>query len=402
MIWDDVPFVQMVAYGNAEQRFFRDHGDLFDVVTLPGTVATFFQQGAGGFVLALRKPYFIDPRSSVLQSRTLLPERQEPRHIRLAAVHGPRAAEIFAGRSITVDDLDEELRREMVEVMLDFQREYAERSSQKLSEYQRLLGEEPETDPLSPHWLTPPYFRAFAYGDGWYRASLDMAQRAASERFSVPVVPVICIRKQAIGAAGAIARDWSGEFPARLLWVDKLDGYHDEVSDLIDFLRLIAALREGGRVLNLFGDYFSILAMKVGLSGVGHGVGYGESREAFARGGGLPAERYYLPTLHRFYPPEDAELFLRLAADERLLCGCSVCARYRDDNVLPVSSMSREDMLIHFLQKRRDEIDHVQNTDVSDLIDELAEAEEGIAPAVRRGIDMGHLARWREALQAFV
>ncbi|MCH7545403.1 MAG: hypothetical protein IID30_03245, partial [Planctomycetes bacterium] len=90
MIWDDERFVQMVAYGNAEQRFFRDYGHLFNVVTLPGTVATFFQQGAGGFVLALNKPYFIDPRTSVLQGRFQGEGREEPRHVRLAAAHGPR------------------------------------------------------------------------------------------------------------------------------------------------------------------------------------------------------------------------------------------------------------------------------------------------------------------------
>lgn len=407
MIWDDVPFVQMVAYGNAEQRFFRDHRHLFDVVTLPGTVATFFQQGAGGFVLALKKPYFIDPRTSVLQSRIQLEGRQEPRHVRLAAVHGPRAAAIFAERSIRVEDLDQGFRREMLEAMLDFQIRYAESSSQKLSEYMRILGQEPETEPLSPHWLTPPYFRASTYGDDWYHASLDMAQQAVRQRLALPVVPVICIRKEALGDARNIARDWSEGFVARLLWVDKLDGYRDEAEELNHFLQLIRALTEGGGLIfNLFGDYFSILAMKVGLSGVGHGVGYGESREALARVGGLPAERYYLPALHRFYPPADAELILQLAAeaaDERLVCDCRVCEPYRDDNVLAVSRMSRDDMLAHFLIKRREEIKHAASTSLRQLVEELEGALDVARAVVARlpassGVQVDHLDRWRQAL----
>jgi hypothetical protein len=234
-----------------------------------------------------------------------------------------------------------------------------------------------------------------------------MAKRALGERLTLPVVPIVCVRKICLlddGACARIADDWAGEFPIRLLWIDKLDGYRDPVSDLKAFLDLVSAFRgRRARVFNLFGDYFSVMAMRLGLSGVGHGVGYGESREALTRGGGLPAERYYIPALHRFYPPPDAERVLWEVTDRDLLCNCEFCAPHIENGKLRVSHMSREDLLIHFLRKRRDEIDHVLNTDLSELISELAQAEEGIAPAVRfPGVDIGHLARWREALQAFV
>jgi len=406
MIWEETQFVQMLAYGNAEQRFFKHHRDLFDIITLPGTVATYFRQGAGGFVLALKKHYFIDPRTSVLQGRFQAVGREEPRHVRLATAHGRLTAAIFSQRSIRADDLTEQLKQEMLESILDFQVHYAESSSQKLREYLSYLGQAPDIEPLPPHWITPPYFRAFRLGDDWYAASLDMSRRALSQRLQLPVVPIVCIRKDCLSEAGAYARladDWSGEFPSRLLWIDKLDGYRDPVPDLKAFLDLVTQFRDrGARVFNLFGDYFFVMAMKVGLSGVGHGVGYGESREALTTGGGLPAERYYVPALHRFYPPPDAEILLRQVEDGSFLCRCEVCRRHIEGTELRVSHMSREDLLIHFLLTRREEINHVLNTALDELIDELAAAEGRLTPAVRfRGVDMGHLARWRDALKAF-
>lgn len=404
MIWDDERFVQMVAYGNAEQRFFRDYGDLFNVVTLPGTVAAFFRQGAGGFVLALDKPYFIDPRTSVLQARFQAEGRDEPRHVRLADAHGPQTAGIFARRALRTGDLSDGLRQEMVESIIAFQVDYAASSSQKLSEYLRYLEKEPETEPLAPHWVTPPYFRASRLDDDWYSASMDMAERALRLDLARPVVPIVCVRKVCLSEDNAhdrIANDWADDFPARLLWLDKLDGYRDPVDDLEAFLDLVVTFRERrARLFNLFGDYFSVMAMRVGLSGVGHGVGYGESREALTRGGGLPAERYYIPALHRHYPPVDAEVMILQVDDSRMICRCEACQRYMVDNELQVSRMGREDLLAHFLMKRRDEIEHVSNTSLDELMNELADIEQLVSGG-RFGVDTDHLARWREALTGY-
>lgn len=405
MILDEKSFVQLVAYGNAEQRFFRMHGSLFDVVTLPGTVATFFRQGAGGFVLALQKPYFIDPRTSVLQSQFREEGRDEPRHVRLAEIHGPTIREIFRHRALEESDLSEELLEETLDAVMDFQTHYAEESSQKLDQYRRLLGQNTDTAPLAPEWLTPPYFRAYSYDDAFYEASLTLARAAANRSLGLPVVPIICVRKQCLNDATitAIADDWREGFPARLLWVDKLDGYRDGVPDLVAFLKLVGAFSERGvKVLNLFGDYFSVMAMKVGLSGVGHGVGYGESRAAFTRGGGMPAERYYVPALHRFYPRQDAEILMMRVGDTSLLCHCSACASHIEDGVVRTSLMSREDLLSHFLMARRDEIEHCEATDLGDLLDELERTQAVVSGVIgQTGVDVAnHLRSWRQAYRS--
>src|SRR5438876_8615571 len=77
-----------LAYGHADQDFFRGQTDLYDGLTIPGTVAAFYQQGAGGFVLAQRKPYFIDPRTPVFQAK-FSPGKLRSSHWALAEIHGP-------------------------------------------------------------------------------------------------------------------------------------------------------------------------------------------------------------------------------------------------------------------------------------------------------------------------
>ena len=53
----------------------------------------------------------------------------------------------------------------------------------------------------------------------------------------------------------------------------------------------------------MYGGYFSILLKKLNicknLSGVSHGVGYGEDRAVIPVGGGVPVAKFYLPNLHK-------------------------------------------------------------------------------------------------------
>lgn len=390
-----------LAYGNAEQRFFRNHSGLFDAMTVPGTVATYFRQGTGGFVMALGKPYIIDPRTSIFQAEF----DRSRRHRRLAEMHGPRASAIMTTRPFRQADLQQDLLEEMAAYVAEFQRRYAETSADKLEEYLNLLGEERQ-QPSAPAFILPPYFRFDDVHGPWHEASLSMATAAIRYRDSASICPVVCLSLGCLhtGEFDAMVQSYDREaFDGYFLWVSRLDQYRSPPEDLRAFADLVRRFSATGRpVINLFGGYYSAMLSYLGLAGLSHGVGYGEARDAFYYRGGPPGERYYVPMLHRFYPRLDALRLLARLDSVVMRCDCPACmgvSREGDTSQVQASRLNREGLLSHFLYARRKELDHIAETPVDLLISELQSTYDSIAthrPDELRRIQ--HLSNWVEAL----
>ncbi len=395
-------FDWFLAYGNADQSFFRNHWRLYNAVTVPGTMATYFRQGTGGFVIALNKPYIIDPRTSIFQAEF----DRSRRHRQLAEMHGPRASAIMTTRPFRQADLQQDLLEEMAAYVAEFQRTYAQTSADKLEEYLNLLGQEPER-PSAPTFVLPPYFRFNEVHDPWYSASVFMATTALEYSNGLPVCPVICLSLRCLQARDfdtiADSYDHDG-FGGYFIWVSSLNQYRNSSDDLRAFAELIASFHTKGRpVINLFGGYYAAMLSHLGLGGISHGVGYGEARDAFYYRGGPPGERYYVPLLHRFYPLKEALLLLRRLRFPELRCECPACARVsREDDpaASQASQLDREGLLSHFLYSRRQELDHVADTPLRDLIAELRSTynriADGYEPDIVTRVD--HLANWVQAL----
>lgn len=398
-----------LAYGNAEQGFFRDHSALYDAITLPGTVATFFRQGAGGFVLALKKPYIIDPRTSIFQS-AFDRGRLGTRHMKLAEMHGPTLTEIIKGRALLESDLQHGLLDEMARSVVAFQRTYVQTSADKLDEYRRRLGEDAQ-EPLHAYLTLPPYFRFDRAHGPWHEASVSMATTAIRCEHLGPVCPVVCLSERCLasGDFDAIVRTYDHEgFGGYFVWVSKWDQYRTSPANLRAFAEMVRSFRATGRpVINLFGGYFSAMLVHLGLAGLSHGVGYGEARDAFYYRGGPPSQRYYVPMLHRFYPRSDAERLLDLLGGLAERCDCPACVRVSEEQDTPATQagrLDRQGLLSHFLYVRRKELEHVARTPLDTLISELQSTYDSIAhslPQTRAPLvvpRIQHLSRWVEAL----
>ena len=83
----DIELGHYLTYHHVTQNFFRRHGDKFDGLIIPLSVATVFRHGTGGFVLTLKKQYAVDPRTPIFQADF---ERHNIRrsHEEMAVIHG--------------------------------------------------------------------------------------------------------------------------------------------------------------------------------------------------------------------------------------------------------------------------------------------------------------------------
>jgi hypothetical protein len=89
------------------------------------------------------------------------------------------------------------------------------------------------------------------------------------------------------------------------LWVDCFNE-HEETQELLNgFIYFLQSLKQHHKdkpIYNMYGSFFSILLTHRSihlLDGVSHGMEYGEYREVYPVGGGLPVSKYYYMPLHQ-------------------------------------------------------------------------------------------------------
>ena len=165
----------------------------------------------------------------------------------------------------------------------------------------------------------------------------------------------------------------------------------------------------GKPVMSLAGGYFALLLYHVGLTGICHGPGYGESRAISGSGavtgsGGRLPLRYYVPALHRFYSISSVGHLLR-ALGSHFRCRCGLCQSGWSEGYFDVSLLDEDAIQDHFMSTHRLEVDQVLRLSLPELADRLPstvhEARALSRPAdplraVPRQVE--HLVRWADAL----
>jgi hypothetical protein len=180
--------------------------------------------------------------------------------------------------------------------------------------------------------------------------------------------------------------------------------FHEDTaseSTLKAFRDLAETLSKRVEVYNMHGGYFSLALCKYGLSGIGHGIGYGEQKNVVPIiGKSTPAVRYYLPALHkRLGVPDIERCFksLRIIAPQDFhakICGCAVCKgivsksvhNFKDFGDMHLSSPQSKRLAqtpaaakrcrYHFLLNRIKERDWLETASLSEVISQLKEAQE--------------------------
>jgi hypothetical protein len=317
----------MLRYGTAaEQKYIDGFKENFDALLINGNMLAFAGNAISRAVTDVALDYIVDPLTHGFQhDLELLKNEKGDLKVSIQKMiieYGDFIAEIISsGHVITPDDFkNDKSIINFVESVINFQKDYVQRTAQTKDYYKYLEYAGIE---LTPKWLVIPYFcmNARTYRE-WLNINLKLIQLAKEifpHRNSYPLAAQIVIEKDILEDPDIIKQIIKGYQKASIspimLWVDDFSAFECSQSILSNFVSMITNLSgEGISVYNLYGDYFSILLChpeyKNGLSGVCHGLEYGEKRAVIPVGGGIPINKFYYPPLHQRLPYREATTLL--------------------------------------------------------------------------------------------
>lgn len=416
-------FYHFLAYGNSDQASFRNASvqSTFDVITVPGTIASYYHEATAAFVLSSQIQYLIDPRTPLFQG-----DMDEPRasHVTLAEWHGPTvsAAVSKGNASFSPAFYSPDVIREMVTEIIDRQRAYSGLApvvKKKLDRYAALLAEAmqqqgkatPTTNAMPPYAVLAPYFAVSGTSDPWWKVMLDVWDSVAALPNPGEVIPVVCLdgrRNRDADGVAALA-DVLPLLPRSLssvafFWITDFDERKVDESQLRALWNVIAGRPNGRQLINLYGGFFSICMQHAGLQGFGNGLTYSESRSwpALASTGAAPP-RYYVRDLHLFVPPAVAAVLE--SVDVSFACSCEACDGWRATGQ-SIASLPYHDLKRHFALARKWELDLASSTPLQSIADQLETARNRAIAAKPGNVvlqsfpSLEYLDRWASVLRS--
>jgi hypothetical protein len=314
----------------------------------------------------------------------------------------------------------------------------AEEYCQSVVEYQvNRIKEEFEGDPeykgyaddiSGPAIIFSPYFYIEPNNSWvWVDVMLLVAKVTANINSNIPAHVIICTDESMLDN-----KDFLNKLKTSLpktgikgvwFWFSKFDEVNTSIEKLKGFRSLVEDISKEIEVYNLHGGYFSLSLCKKGLSGISHGVGYGEQRDIVpVIGEATPTVRYYLPDLHkRLGVPAIERCFdglgIKTVDDfHNKICGCVVCKGVVSKDVgdfnsfgdMAYSSPSSKKKAqtpaaakrcrFHFLMNRIQERDKMKRIDIGGILSEFEGVVEKWSGQVLVKNDVAHINKWRAAL----
>ncbi|MDE0268956.1 MAG: hypothetical protein OXI96_07975 [Acidimicrobiaceae bacterium] len=414
-----------LAYGNADQKSFRDPDvrDCFEILTVPSTIASYYEDATAAFVLSSQLDYIIEPRTPLFQEHLQHPRKS---HYTLASFMGTTVdsrlisspdSEDNQGAYFPAEFYSVDVCNEVVASFIDFQRQYGSRAdsiTEKLERYDQLLrkahNEAPGTIEQSspdrsnkrePKYILCPYFAVRDFSDRWWdvmRRIWDAAQKVDDPEQISPIVSMMDISS----LQEAIEQVPSSLSSRVFFWIPSFREHKVEVGKLQQLIRVVCGLKTEYDLMNLYGGCFSILLGKLGLDGFNNGLGYSESRDwpTLDSTGAAPA-RYYVRKLHTYLPTATATALIE--RDNTFACGCNVC---NYDKKLP-SDLNYHELKRHFALARAWELRQAEKRSLSDLCSIMLATAERVQRVLPRlpeglGIPSDHLIRWAHAFEPWL
>lgn len=373
---------QFLFYQHNVQQYFLRHKKDYAGIIVPLSIAVSFLDGTNGFLRALftadkTKQFFFDPRSALFQYNWAR-KNVRPPHTKMAAVLGPLFVSALE-KQLTTDMISDDLLKESTSSCIKFQQEFSShepKQQAKLVKYAKLAELDVNALPqiTNPQHLTPPYFHFDKRGDAWYEASLKCAKFACEEFGAANIQPVIHNCKVLPETEWkAIGEDYKKlEVKQVVYYHNNFKEHEADEDELVASTNAIKALVTAGlAVMRLHGGYFAIAQEKVGLRAFGNGVGYGEWRHSSYHKGGTAEKRIYVPRLHRFLEPTEAQTLVTKNA--AFFTENSTLLTHLVANNIGFDNITTEQALEHFMECRRNEIGFVSKSTVTQIRAELDE-----------------------------
>jgi hypothetical protein len=311
----------------------------------------------------------------------------------------------------------------LVGSVLDYQLTRIKREFEADPEFRNYADQVP-----SPTALIAPYFYCEpSNANEWLSVNLRLASAASQHGASVPIHAIVCAHVDHLVDAAFMER-LVKEVPKTgvagvWLWFSRFAEDDTSLPHLSSFRRLVHGLSKVGlKVFNLHGGFFSLALSKFGLTGVSHGIGYGEQKDVVpVIGQSIPTVRYYLPALHKRLGVPDIErafdrMGVKTVADfHAKVCDCPVCkgliVKGPADFQLfgetqPSASLksavqtpqAARRCRFHFLISRIRERDRMPSLSVSSIQAELDVGSDGWGAQPSLQANAKHLMKWRAAL----
>lgn len=184
--------------------------------------------------------------------------------------------------------------------------------------------------------FAPYFFIHESWAKDGLDAAIDLARRTAALKPEVPVHAVVCA-DHAVLRSAAHVQYLITHLPTTgiggvWLWFDGFSEHEAPLDELVNFRKLVKGLGGKMEVFNLHGGYYSLLLAHDGLTGISHGVGYGEQKPvAQVIGAAAPTVRYYLPPISKRVGVPDVQRCLpdvgitTAAEFFAKVCGCQIC-----------------------------------------------------------------------------
>jgi len=375
-----------------EKKVFEDYSTKYYGVAIAANLAAFYPDWLPTFQQTLGKPYFIDPVTYAFARNLngIIRDLEVKKSFQiLARAYSRRVSELIErdkrqlnSKDFLTDCWNTELIEELAGNVIDFQKRITQPPSQQtLVDYAKILGEEIEERSKGPDFLLAPYFYFSSLSDPWYQISLRVAKQSLNRKGATPLYAVICTSKELLLDKPALQRvreDYE-EFDGYVIWVSGFNEKEEGEEYLQGFVKLVEALSERSKpVYNLYGEYFSAVTSKFGLSGYSRGICYSGSRSVDAAPGARILKLYYLELNHGKVSETVARTFFTYNPDE--LCGCEVCSSILQE--LPSKEHTEKVSYLfdkmdltrirgHFLTTHFKEQEEISRVDLAEIIKRL-------------------------------
>lgn len=322
---DNNKTVHILRYGTVAEKVHLEKAfTAFDYLSINGNTAAYVSNAIAKFIVEKffsnnEKGYFIDPITYAFQNKIdLLFTKSKSTNeysikksiAKLIEIYALSPSRIEQRIPLVPSDFGDLLDKDdFVRRVLSFQydlvyKHVQDRDLQKYLDYVA-PGQSDNIPQLRPKFLIAPYFyldQQSPYWENWLSLNTEFVRlsvlKAEHDYNNLPVFAQIVISKSVLTdstALQAVVDAYSAlNCTGYTIWVDDLNEHTATTEELKGFVSLLKGLQPKP-MYNMYGGYFSILLTHKSLnllSGVSHGLEYGESRMVYPVGGGIPVSKY--------------------------------------------------------------------------------------------------------------
>lgn len=346
---------------HAEKKYFKEFQGKYDAIVINANILAHTVSSMSSFLgCELSEKFLIDPQTYAFQSYSHLLQstKGKPKGVEVTVKksiqtlldkYGTRLTNIIVTgkRSLKYSDFNDDegalFLDELCQNVIDFQLNTVKNESTENSEYGEYIEYDIESNSstlnLEPFALIAPYFYMTENTlEHWLPHNINSIRISKQKFTDKKIYAQIVIDKDILLEEEVLQKlidAYSGcTADGFFIWIDNFDEKIISYKYLKNFIKLIKDLKAALNkpIYQIYGSYFSIMLTNVYLTGTCHGMEYGETRDVYPVGGGVPVSKFYLPSIHKrllYREVLDVLLTKDLLTSKEIyfenVCSCKTC-----------------------------------------------------------------------------